>query len=503
MMLLLIVLGVLSLLELLFWLPPIWRWRKLLACLLIPSLSLISGILFGSNFSVWTGVLLLLSLYRVINLLRLVEGRTQADYLFNVARSSSWWLIGAQITVLAFAALSHAEHVPVLTWLYILSGLEFAAAAVLLSSTLRHLRTTTPPKITRTYADKDLPTLTVAIPARNETDDLEACLQSLLANDYPKLEVLVLDDCSQDKRTPEIIRAFAHDGVSFVAGKVPPKQWLAKNYAYKQLVDEANGELLLFCGVDARFQPHSLKLLVETLLAKKKSMVSWVPKNRLPNAGQFGSLLVQPGRYAWELALPRRLLNRPPVLSTCWLITREALRTAGGFPAVAHKASVESYFAHQTAGHQDGYSFLQSNERIGLTSAKDFLEQRATATRLRYPQVHRRPELVGLLSLLEVLLLVAPFGLVIGSIFAKTWVLLALSAVVCLLLTLFYTQIVSLTYRRFLWRSLWLLPFAVLYDVGLLNYSMWRYEFREVIWKDRNVCMPIMHVTPNLPTMQS
>jgi hypothetical protein len=28
---------------------------------------------------------------------------------------------------------------------------------------------------------------------------------------------------------------------------------------------------------------------------------------------------------------------------------------------------------------------------------------------------------------------------------------------------------------------------------------MYKYEFREVIWKERNVCVPVMHVTPHLP----
>jgi hypothetical protein len=28
---------------------------------------------------------------------------------------------------------------------------------------------------------------------------------------------------------------------------------------------------------------------------------------------------------------------------------------------------------------------------------------------------------------------------------------------------------------------------------------MWQYEFGEVIWKDRNICIPIMQVVPELP----
>ena len=53
--------------------------------------------------------------------------------------------------------------------------------------------------------------------------------------------------------------------------------WLAKNYAYQQLAEAANGELLLFCGVDTRFEPGSLRALVALHLTTKASMISVLP----------------------------------------------------------------------------------------------------------------------------------------------------------------------------------------------------------------------------------
>ncbi len=84
------------------------------------------------------------------------------------------------------------------------------------------------------YYDRDLPTVSVLIPARNETVNLEECLSSLLLSDYPKLEIIVLDDCSVSKHTSDIIKNYAHAGVRFLAGNVPSNDWLAKNYAYQQ-----------------------------------------------------------------------------------------------------------------------------------------------------------------------------------------------------------------------------------------------------------------------------
>ncbi len=493
-------LGVITLLELLLWLPVVWRWRVGFAWLLITSLPIASVALIITNHAFWTFLLLFFSAYRVINLFRLIEARTQADRLFHTARQASLWLICMQLVVFAAELLTYHFQLRTTSWLYLVAVAQVLAAGVVAASARRQLRKTQPPAVLNRYADRDLPTLTVAIPARNETADLEECLRSLISCNYPKLEILVLDDCSQERRTPEIIRGFAHDGVRFIAGEVPPEHWLAKNYAYEQLRVASSGDVLLFCGVDVRFSPESLRNLVEIMLQKKKSMLSLIPANRLPDS-RWGleSLLVQPSRYAWELALPRRWFNRPPVLSTCWLITRQALMASGGFQAVTHSSSPESYFARQTAKRDDGYSFMQSDAGIGLQCLKSLDEQRSTAIRMRYPQLHRRPELTALVTLAEFSILIAPFITLFGSFITGNWLLGVLSALACFPQLYTYASIVNLTYRQPVSRGYVLLPFAVLYDIALLNLSMWRYEFSEVIWKDRNICVPVMHTFPALP----
>lgn len=485
----------LTLVELLLWLPPLWRWHKQAASIVLAGMLLVTLALAFVTAHLWSAILALFNVYRIVNLLRLAEDRIHADYLYHSARRASFWLIGLQLLDLALVQLAGFYQVNLLAQYYWLASAQLFAGVILLSSTVRHLRTTRPPETAAAYSDGELPTLTVAIPARNETEDLEACLQSLVASDYPKLEILVLDDCSQTKRTPEIIRSFAHSGVRFIAGDVPPGHWLAKNYAYSRLAAEANGELLLFCGVDVRFKPDSISLLAKTLLQKKKSMISLLPPNRLTDGRNVFRLLVQPNRYAWELALPRRLLRRPPVLSTCWLITRQALQAGGGFEAVSRKIIPESYFARQTALASDGYSFLRS-DKMGIYSQKRFDEQVATAIRTRYPQMHRRPEIVALVTLAELGFLLWPLVILIGAVLGRLWPLVVLSGLAYLTQAVLYAKIVNLTYRRSFVYDIVLLPLAVLQDVAILNYSFWRYEFREVIWKGRNVCIPVMRVVP-------
>ncbi|HWB39156.1 MAG TPA: hypothetical protein VG604_02830, partial [Candidatus Saccharimonadales bacterium] len=175
-----------SLIELALWLPPFWRWRKPLAGVLTIALALISGLLVGTDVAFWTLLILLFNAYRVINLLRLIEGRTASDYLFRVARRSSWHVMTWEAVILGLARLNHIYNPSGLLWWSGVAGLQLLIALVILSSTVRHLKTTRPPRGIKPVADRDLPSLTVAIPARNETEDLETCLQTLLANNYPK-----------------------------------------------------------------------------------------------------------------------------------------------------------------------------------------------------------------------------------------------------------------------------------------------------------------------------
>ncbi len=454
-----------------------------------------------ASLSGWSALIVIISAYRALNLLRLIDGRTQSDYLFHGGRRTSVWLISLQLGVIVLLWLASVLDNNLVTLTYLLIVTQLLAAGVIVAATVRQLRTTKPPILDGNISNNDLPSLTVAIPARNETTDLENCLISLLKSRYHKLEILVLDDCSQNRHTSEVIRGFAHDGVRFIAGGQPPNHWLAKNYAYEQLSKQANGELILFCGVDARFGPDSLQTMVKTMLQKKKSMMCVVPRSRVDREHRLLSSIVQSCRYAWELALPRRLFERPPVLSTCWLITRQALVDAGGFTSYKHSVLPERHLANRCAEVAEGYTFLCSDAAMGVSSHKSFDEQLSTSIRTRYPQLHRRPELVLIVSFAEFGLLLWPFLILIISVLTSAWVITALSTICCGLLTIFYVKIMNLTYRKSLLRGFWLLPCATVYDIALLNYSMWQYEFHEVIWKGRNICMPVMRVYPSLPKL--
>lgn len=468
-----------------------------LAVIAILSFMAASGIILLYELNVFSLAVVLIYVYRAFNMSRVIKGRMHPLYLWNVTYRSTLWLVAAQFVVLGAWELWSYHNEPLYIIRAVLLIFQVAISLVFLRTVSGHSKRMNM-AAQNEVVTSSLPSLTVAIPARNESEELQECITSLLASNYPKLEILVLDDCSQTARTPEIIRSFAHDGVRFIKGDEPQDTWLAKNQAYDTLAKAASGEIIIFCGVDVRYDEESLKKMVAYAIAKQKNMLCILPRNVLPS-GQVP--LIQPMRYAWELVLPRRLFKRPPVLSSCWLITKKALLDAGSFEAAARMVVPEAYFASREAS-RDAYSFIASGQTFGVTSTKNIQAQRDTAVRVSYPQIHRRPEMVALITLSIVVWTCMPLSVLAAAVTTGHYyalVLLGVASLVIILNILAYRAVYKLAYDIAPLFALLNLPAAAVVYIALLNYSMFKYEFSEVIWKGRNICLPVMHVIPRLP----
>ena len=128
---------------------------------------------------------------------------------------------------------------------------------------------------------------------------------------------------------------------------------------------------MLFCGVDTRFEKEAVRKLVGSMIARKKQMISVLPRG-LQAREHAG--LIQPMRYWWELVLPRRFFNRPPVLSTVWMITRQAFFGRGEMHAVKGSILPEGYFARELT-RTDEYSFMRATGKLMISTAKRLDDQ--------------------------------------------------------------------------------------------------------------------------------
>lgn len=189
---------------------------------------------------------------------------------------------------------------------------------------------------------RELPRLSVLVPARNEAANIEACIRSLLAQDYPDFEVLVLDDHSTDS-TGRLLSQLAGTGAQagrlrLLAGAPLPEGWFGKHWACHQLAQAARGELLLFTDADTRHAPGTLRDSVSALLAQDADLVTAMPREVTVTPGEqlivpvigWGILSLLP------LALARwfRLSAFSVTIGQFMLFRRSAYESVGGHEAV-------------------------------------------------------------------------------------------------------------------------------------------------------------------------
>src|SRR5688572_23222794 len=127
--------------------------------------------------------------------------------------------------------------------------------------------------------DSLLPFVSVLVPARNEELNIKNILTSLLNQNYPDYEVIVLNDHSEDatgKIITEIKEKFPQ--LKVLNGKPLPKEWTGKCYACIQLYEKSKGEFILFTDADTTHKPDSLRRSVTISLERNADMLTIFPE---------------------------------------------------------------------------------------------------------------------------------------------------------------------------------------------------------------------------------
>lgn len=122
------------------------------------------------------------------------------------------------------------------------------------------------------------PRLSVIIPACNEERSIETAVRSLLQQDYPNLELVLVDDRSTD-RTGEIMDRLAAEfpQLTVIHIEALPAGWLGKNHALWVGARRASGSLLLFTDADVHYDPTALRRAVAYLLEQNLDHLTLAP----------------------------------------------------------------------------------------------------------------------------------------------------------------------------------------------------------------------------------
>lgn len=140
------------------------------------------------------------------------------------------------------------------------SALYALTMTVLLVRVMRTL-----PRIQRLNAPPPArwPRVSLIMPARNEEHALESAMRSKLANTYPELELVLVDDRSTDA-TGAIADRFAQSEPRLQVVHVEhlPEGWLGKVHAMQRGMERASGEWVLFSDADVHLAPGTLEKII-------------------------------------------------------------------------------------------------------------------------------------------------------------------------------------------------------------------------------------------------
>jgi glycosyltransferase involved in cell wall biosynthesis len=198
--------------------------------------------------------------------------------------------------------------------------------------------------IPRLRADGTLarePLVSVIIPARDEAGIIERTVRAFLAQSYPNLEIIVVNDRSVDG-TGEILRAvndtIGDERLRVIDGEEPPEGWLGKPWALHQGSRLARGELLLFVDADVLYAPAAVRAAVAFLEPRRPALLSLLPWFEMRGFGENAAMPML-AMFCFTF-LPTWISNRSRIAAlaigggTGNLIVRERYEAIGGHEAL-------------------------------------------------------------------------------------------------------------------------------------------------------------------------
>jgi len=186
----------------------------------------------------------------------------------------------------------------------------------------------------------DAPSLSIVVPARDEELNVERCVRSLLAQTLRDVEIIVVDDRSED-RTPAILAALAAGDARLrvVRGEPLPPGWAGKPWALAQGARLARGAWLLFTDADTAHAPYAC---ASALAYARDRGADALSLNTFQELGTWGERAVLPTLLGFVVfasgslaelndpARPDRALANGQYL----LVSRAAYDAIGGHDAV-------------------------------------------------------------------------------------------------------------------------------------------------------------------------
>lgn len=329
------------------------------------------------------------------------------------------------------------------------------------------------------------PRVSVLIPARNEEGNIANCLKGLCSQTYQQLEIIVLDDHSDDK-TSEIVEGFAvqYPHIRLIQGRPLPPEWTGKNWACQQLSAAATGQILIFTDADNTHAPNAVENTVRWMQRYDLSMLSAFPEQRtgtMPE--QLAVPIVDTFVYA---GLPLWLTYHSPFPSLAaangqWIaFSRRAYIELGGHLSV-RKHVVEDVELSR-AVKQRGFRMLTTagTDVIFCRMYNSFDGVWNGFTKNLFGLVGYNT--IGFFALLGMLFIACILPYLTVWFAAYRWISLA-----AIVLNVVLRLLISLKYKHPLLQSVLLHPVGIGFVIGIGINSLRNVKRGKIQWKNREI----------------
>lgn len=219
--------------------------------------------------------------------------------------------------------------------IFLISGFK-SLEALRARRLLHNLRDVTDPDVA--LCEAPVPSLLVVIPARNEQQSIDCAARSVLAQDYPALSLVLVNDRSVDETGQAMdILAQGNANVKVLHIDCLPDHWIGKNHAIYLGARESDSEWLLFTDADVRFDPSAFRRAVAFAESRRLDHLTLVPDLDLEGywlnafvAFFFMAFLVYRGRYKANISSSKVGIG----MGAFNLIRRDAYERIGTYKAV-------------------------------------------------------------------------------------------------------------------------------------------------------------------------
>ncbi len=338
------------------------------------------------------------------------------------------------------------------------------------------------------------PKVSIIVPAKDEAENIERCLQSLLSQDYPNYEVILVDDRSADETAAIADRiARRNDRLRVLRVVQLAEGWTGKNHALDFAQRRADGEWLLFVDADAWLHPACLSVVLRDAEEHDAGLSSLLPRMDMRS---FWEKAVQPLAATMLMTLfplpkanDRNRADGGFANGQFMLIRRTAYDAIGGHVAVKDKFVEDINIGRLIKKHELGLRVVVAPALASVRMYASLCQIMRGWSRIFYAAVNARPAILWAFFVVLLVLSVLPWIILpacgIAALAGATGQFTAIIAAMALFREFLQTTVFGRAYyagqsplRLLVWR-----PLATLTMMTVLLQTIRLCKTHNVVWR--------------------